>query len=63
MPLDALEVLDVVDDELVARDDDVEGRVAPRVRLLLAPELTQHAPVLRVAPVRHHLRVHRPNIV
>lgn len=27
MPLDAREVLDVLDDELVARDDDMERRV------------------------------------
>ena len=54
MPADALEVLDVLDDELVAGDHNVEGCVL-RVDQLRVPELTQHLTVLRVAPVRHHL--------
>ncbi len=55
MPLDALEVLDVLDDELVGRDDDVERRVL-RVHVLLVPELAQNPPVLGVAPVRYNLK-------
>ncbi len=54
VPLDALEVLDVLDDELVRSDHNVEGRLA-RVHVFLVPELAQHLPVLCVAPVRHHL--------
>ena len=56
MPSDALEVLDVLDDELVARHDDVE-RGLLRVDQLRVPELTQHLTILRVAPVGHHLVV------
>ena len=61
VPADALEVLDVLDDELVAGDDDVE-RCFLRVDQLRVPELTQHLPILCVTPVRHHL-VDKYNII
>ena len=54
MPLDALEVLDVLDDELVGGDDHVERGVLS-VHVLLVPELTQHLTILGVTPVGHHL--------
>ena len=54
MPLDALEILDVLDDQLVAGDDHVEGGLL-RVQALLVPELPQDPPVLCVTPVRHYL--------
>ena len=54
MPSDALEVFDVLYDELVAGNDDMERRIL-RVDQLRVPELTQHLTILRGAPVRHHL--------
>jgi len=54
MPLDALEVFDVLDDQLVACDDDVKRRFF-HVHVLLAPELAKDPAILRVAPVWNHL--------
>jgi hypothetical protein len=56
VPLDAVEVLGVGDDELVRRDHHVERRRLRVVRVLARPELAQHFAVLRVAPVRNHLQ-------
>jgi hypothetical protein len=58
LPLDPLEVLDVLDDELVAGDDNVEGCFL-RMETLLVPELPQDAPVLCVPPIRHNLLKHK----
>ncbi|KAI3479290.1 hypothetical protein L1887_58721 [Cichorium endivia] len=49
LPLDALEVLFVRDDELIARDQDVERRIAVVRDLLAIPELAQHRAVLDIA--------------
>jgi len=57
MPLDALEVFDVLDDQLVACDDNVKRRFL-HVHVLLAPELAKDPAILRVAPVWNHLHVH-----
>lgn len=54
LPLDSLEVLDVLDDQLVAGDDHMEGGLLC-VQTLLVPELPQDPPVLGVPPVRHYL--------
>ena len=55
VPLDTLKVLDVLDDQLVAGNQDVELTVYG-VEEMLTPELTQDASLLRVPPVRQHLR-------
>ena len=55
MPLNTLEVFDVLNDQLVASDDNVERRFL-HVHVLLTPELAQNLAILRVAPVRNHLR-------
>lgn len=54
MPLDALEVFDVLNDQLVAGDHHVKRRLF-HVHVLLAPELAKDSAILRIAPVRHHL--------
>jgi len=54
MPLNALEVSDVLNDELVACDDNVKRRFL-HVHVLLTPELAKDLAVLRVAPVWNHL--------
>lgn len=54
MPLDTLEILDVLNDQLVAGDDNME-RCLLHVHVLLTPELTKDLAILRVAPVWNHL--------
>lgn len=54
LPLDTLEVLDILNDELVACNHHVERRFL-HVHVLLAPELTKDPAILSVAPVWNHL--------
>ena len=54
MPLDTLEVFNVLDDKLVAGDEDVELTVHC-MKEMLTPELTQDTTLLGVTPVRQNL--------
>lgn len=54
MPLDALEVLEIRNDQLITGDDNMEGSILG-VKVLLVPELAQHLTILSVAPVWHDL--------
>lgn len=57
MPFNALEIFDVLNDQLVARDDHVK-RCLFHVHVLLTPELAKDLAILRVAPVWYHLNAH-----
>lgn len=55
LPLDPLEVLDVLHHQLVAGDEHVEGRVL-LVQQLLVPVLAYDLPLLGAAPIRQCLQ-------
>ena len=52
LPLNALEVLLILGDELVTGDQDVERGILVVADLFLAPELSKGRPVFDIAPVR-----------
>ena len=56
LPLDTLEVLLILGDELVAGDQDVERSVLVIANLLLAPELAKRCSVFDITPVRESLQ-------
>ena len=56
LPLDTLEVLLILGDELVAGNQDVERSVLVITDLLLAPELSKRCSILDVTPVRECLQ-------
>ena len=55
LPMYALEILDILDDQLVTRDDHME-RGFLGVQVPLVPELTQHFAILCIAPIWDNLK-------
>jgi hypothetical protein len=56
LPLDTLEVLLILGDELVTGNQDVERSILVIADLFLAPELSKRCSILDVTPVREGLQ-------
>lgn len=54
LPLDSLEVLDILDHQLVTGDEHMKGGIL-LVEQLLVPVLPDDLPLLRISPVRQSL--------